>query len=256
MEKLPSVKPPGQPSKIWRSIEKVTNDGKSTKFTIQEIPEDRYEDAVKHMCTYFLADEPTCQCLNAKDDPIFVQDVSAIWRLLLTEGISIAAFTENPNGGKPIIAGMNALGVDFKNHKNDLSEYKDSAESRVEFALNSKRRKIFKETAVLDRDNRTWSALLSEDGEQTIAEKNTADSRIAEIQIFKLFGAILALDTGLSRREPAHPCAGWTPLSILDREIQGDTLVWALITYSRFVSLSLIVSRNQDQGEDEPWIIP
>lgn len=61
--------------------------------------------------------------VDAKDDPIFVQDVSAIWRLLLTEGISIAAFTENPNGGKSIIAGMNALGVDFKNHKNDLSEY-------------------------------------------------------------------------------------------------------------------------------------
>lgn len=64
MEKLPPVKPPGQPPKIWKSIEKVTKDGKPMKFTIQEIPEDRYEDAVRHMCAYFLADEPTCQCLS------------------------------------------------------------------------------------------------------------------------------------------------------------------------------------------------
>lgn len=64
MEKLPPIKPPGQLPKIWKSIEKVTNDGKSMKFTIQEIPEDRYEDAVQHMCANFLVDEPICECLS------------------------------------------------------------------------------------------------------------------------------------------------------------------------------------------------
>lgn len=71
MEKLPRIKPPGQPPKIWKSIEKVTKDGKPMKFTIQEIPEDRYEDAVQHMCAYFLADEPTCQCLSKFHQDIF-----------------------------------------------------------------------------------------------------------------------------------------------------------------------------------------
>lgn len=62
--------------------------------------------------------------IDSKDDPVFVQDISTIWRLILVEGISIAAFTENPNGGKPIIAGMNALGLDFRDHKDSISEYK------------------------------------------------------------------------------------------------------------------------------------
>jgi len=53
-----------QPPKIWQVIEKKNKDGKLMKFTIQEIPEDRYEDAIQHMCTYFLVDEPTCQCLS------------------------------------------------------------------------------------------------------------------------------------------------------------------------------------------------
>lgn len=62
MENIRRIKPLGQPPKVWQLIEKVTKDGKKLKFTIQEIPEDRSEDAIQHMCTYFLADEPTCKC--------------------------------------------------------------------------------------------------------------------------------------------------------------------------------------------------
>ncbi|KAL0099027.1 hypothetical protein PUN28_020224 [Cardiocondyla obscurior] len=120
---MPRIRPASTPPKVWKVIEKSDKNGKPMKFTVQEIPEDRYEDAVQHMCTYFLADEPTCNCLNAKDDPVFVDDISTIWRLLLAEGISIAAFTDNPNGGKPIIAGMNALGIDGKNQKDSISGY-------------------------------------------------------------------------------------------------------------------------------------
>ncbi|XP_071581380.1 uncharacterized protein [Temnothorax nylanderi] len=121
---MPRVKPSGQPPKVWKVIEKTDKDGKPMKFTIQEIPEDRYEDAVQHMCTYFLADEPMCKCLNAKNDPSIVQDERMIVRKLLAEGISIAAFIDNPNGGKPIIAGMNVLGIDNKNEKDYNYEFK------------------------------------------------------------------------------------------------------------------------------------
>jgi len=61
---MPRIKPLGQPPKVWKLIEKMDKDGKLIKFTIQEIPEDRYEDTVQHMCTYFLADEPLCNCLG------------------------------------------------------------------------------------------------------------------------------------------------------------------------------------------------
>ncbi|XP_011705800.1 PREDICTED: uncharacterized protein LOC105460999 [Wasmannia auropunctata] len=95
------------------------------KFTIQEIPENRYEDAIEHMCTYFLADEPTCSCLNVKNDYLFVQDISTIWRRLLMQGISIAAFIDNPIG-KPIIAGMNVLSIDAKSQKDVMSDFQVS----------------------------------------------------------------------------------------------------------------------------------
>jgi len=64
IDKMQRIRPSGQPPKVWQQIEKKDKDGKLMNFTIQEIPEDRYEDAVQHMCTFFLADEPTCQCLS------------------------------------------------------------------------------------------------------------------------------------------------------------------------------------------------
>ncbi|KYN03212.1 PREDICTED: uncharacterized protein LOC108773586 [Cyphomyrmex costatus] len=129
IDEMRRIRPSEQPPKIWQQIEKKNIDGKLVKFTIQEIPEDRYEDAVQHMCTYFLADEPSCRCLNAINDPLFIQDMSTLWRLMVAQGISIAAFVDNPNGRKPVIAGMNALGVDVKNKKDGISGYQFKSEN-------------------------------------------------------------------------------------------------------------------------------
>lgn len=59
------IKTPGQ-TKVWRVIESVKKGSQEApiKITIQEIPEDRYEDILEHMCTYFIADEPICKCIS------------------------------------------------------------------------------------------------------------------------------------------------------------------------------------------------
>lgn len=76
---------------------------------------------------------PYCICIifgssfaDAKNDPLFVQDISVMWRLSLAQGISLAAFIDNPNGEKPIIVGANILGVDVNNKKESVSRYKVS----------------------------------------------------------------------------------------------------------------------------------
>lgn len=151
IDKMQRIRPSGQPPKVWRTVEKIDKNGKSMKFTIQEIPEDRYEDAVQHMCDNFLADEVTCNCLNAKNDPLFVQDISTIWRLLLAEGISIAAFIENPKGGKSILVGMNALGVDSKTQNDSISGFEFKSEKcKNTFEIIAKATKIVYERYGVD----------------------------------------------------------------------------------------------------------
>ncbi|XP_011700236.1 PREDICTED: uncharacterized protein LOC105457327 [Wasmannia auropunctata] len=133
MDKMQCFRPSGEPPKVWKHIEKTDKDGKLLKFTIQEIPEDRYEDAIEHMCTYYIVDEPVCNYFNAKNDPLFVQDISMLWRLVLMQGISIAAFVDNPNGGKPIIAGMNALGIAAKNEKDFSADFQHKSKNAKSF---------------------------------------------------------------------------------------------------------------------------
>lgn len=42
----------------------------------------------------------------------------------MKQGLCVGAFTENPNGGKPILAGANVLALSFKDEKFDMGEIK------------------------------------------------------------------------------------------------------------------------------------
>lgn len=65
--KVPKVKftrPPGSPI-VWRTIdvkEKLNDD--TIRVSIQDIPQDRHDDVLEHMCQYFLAGEAMEKCLS------------------------------------------------------------------------------------------------------------------------------------------------------------------------------------------------
>lgn len=113
------IKPPGP--KVWSTVEAVIKrkGDKPIKFTIQDVPEDRYDDVVQHMCTYFVADEPMCKCLNRKE---LVDTYQHQWKEYLQHGLAIGAFTENPDGGKPIIAAVNVLRLCHIDDNMDFTE--------------------------------------------------------------------------------------------------------------------------------------
>ncbi|XP_071877516.1 arylalkylamine N-acetyltransferase-like 2 isoform X1 [Bombus fervidus] len=125
------IKPPGPP-KVWKIVEiKKKNADVPIRFTIQEVPEDRYEEVVEHMCKYFIADEPMCKCINGINDPEYVETFRCLWNELIKCGLSIVAFTENPDGGKPIIAGANILTLSFKDEKFDTEKIKSEKGNAV-----------------------------------------------------------------------------------------------------------------------------
>ncbi|XP_014479685.1 PREDICTED: uncharacterized protein LOC106746984 [Dinoponera quadriceps] len=140
------IRPPGPP-KIWEVVEKIGRDGRPIKFTIQEIPEDRSEDAIDHMCQYFMVDEPTCACFNAVNSPIFVKECREFWRNILDQGIAVAAFVDNPNGNKSIIAGLNMLCVEYKDEKIDIQ-----LQSNFRFIFNAMK-KLNKSLRLFERYN-------------------------------------------------------------------------------------------------------
>ncbi|XP_043479857.1 uncharacterized protein LOC122509692 [Leptopilina heterotoma] len=107
-------------SNFIKNVE-ITKKGNTVKFTIQPIPKDRYDEAADHMCKFFLADEPLCECENLVDDSESVEEFRSLFLKALEDNLSIAAFFENPKGGKPIIAGMNVLFLGGKGERVDFS---------------------------------------------------------------------------------------------------------------------------------------
>ncbi|XP_033209992.1 uncharacterized protein LOC117168447 [Belonocnema kinseyi] len=117
-------RPPG-PLNVWKVVDGYKN-GEPTKFKIQEIPSDRFEEVLDHMCDYYLADEPQFECMKARDDPLLVYDQRLLWRLFLKQGISIGMFTDNSNGEKSIIVGVNILLVETKDDKAVFAKFRQN----------------------------------------------------------------------------------------------------------------------------------
>lgn len=115
------VKPSGSP-KVWSVVDSIKKDdqGRSFKFIIQQIPQDRYEEVLDHMCKYFIADEPLCNSCNGTDDPTYIAYFRELWAELLKQGLSIGAFIDYSDGDKPILAGVNMLGLSIKDKKDSL----------------------------------------------------------------------------------------------------------------------------------------
>lgn len=60
---------------------------------------------------------------GAENDPVCVETFRKFWREHLKQGLSVIAFTENPNGGKPIIAGVNVLALASKEENIDVRNF-------------------------------------------------------------------------------------------------------------------------------------
>ncbi|XP_015182897.1 PREDICTED: uncharacterized protein LOC107069801 [Polistes dominula] len=123
--KLPPIRTPG-PIKIWKTVDgfrTVGDESKPVKIILQEIPEDRYDDFLDHMCTYFIVDEPCCSSLKISEDPSAMQEFRDVWTIVLKQGLAVGAFVEDPKGGKPEIAGANIIGVEIKDDERKVDNY-------------------------------------------------------------------------------------------------------------------------------------
>lgn len=50
---------------VWLKFKaKDLNSDNLVEYRVQDLPLDRYEDAIDHMCIHFLVDEPMCKSLG------------------------------------------------------------------------------------------------------------------------------------------------------------------------------------------------
>lgn len=70
---VPDWKRPAGPLNVWRVLEGEERlpgePARPVRFSIQDIPESRYDEVVTHMCDCFLAEEVTCKSLSKRHAP-------------------------------------------------------------------------------------------------------------------------------------------------------------------------------------------
>lgn len=77
------------------------------EYTIQDLPEDRFEDAVAIIKDKHLIDEPMKSSKGVRDCPVSVQEMVDYLRDLLQQKISLVCYKE----GSDEIVAVNILGV-------------------------------------------------------------------------------------------------------------------------------------------------
>ncbi|XP_017465244.1 PREDICTED: uncharacterized protein LOC108358427 [Rhagoletis zephyria] len=100
---------PAGPPHVWSVIELIDSAGEKRKFSLQEIPEERYEEALCHMCSIFVKDETICRAMGVINDPQSVEQGRILYGQALSQGISVAAFEITKEDAEPTLAGMNVL---------------------------------------------------------------------------------------------------------------------------------------------------
>lgn len=86
----------------------------TVEYRIQDIPEDRYEEALNMMLTVFLPDEPISY--SVLNNPDSFQVLRNAWMKTLQSRLSIGCFR---NDGSDELVGMNVLTVVGKNDPED-----------------------------------------------------------------------------------------------------------------------------------------
>ena len=87
---------------VWLRFEARDVDSDAlVEYRIQDLPEDRFEDAIKHMTQYFLADHTIGKTKNlVRTDPDYVGDYHRAWRAVLQQRMTLACFR---NGSDEIV---------------------------------------------------------------------------------------------------------------------------------------------------------
>ncbi|XP_058456531.1 uncharacterized protein LOC131433925 [Malaya genurostris] len=109
--------------KVWHTFQaRDPKTKQNVTYRVQDLPPDRLEDAVNHMCKYFLCDEPICASLNLSQDAVGVEEISSVWRSVAQQRCVIVCFRE----GHDEIVGINVLTVVSKDDPELFSKFKSA----------------------------------------------------------------------------------------------------------------------------------
>lgn len=101
---------------VWLTFKaKDFNSDNLVEYRIQDLPHERYEEAIDYMCNEFLVNEPMCKSLGVANDEHSVIERRELWKYVMSQNIVLACFKEISDE----IIGINMVAVSLKEEQND-----------------------------------------------------------------------------------------------------------------------------------------
>lgn len=90
----------------------------SVEYTVQDLPENRFDEAINIMANSFLADAPLAKLRAATNDEDYVQDIVCIWKDIVKQRMTNVCF----KSGSDEIIGLNFNYVSSQDDDSGLGE--------------------------------------------------------------------------------------------------------------------------------------
>ncbi|XP_065079162.1 uncharacterized protein LOC135702089 [Ochlerotatus camptorhynchus] len=103
--------------KVWHRFQaKAPDSDLLVWYSVQDLPVERFQDAVQHMKRHFARDEQLNKAKGLENDSVGMEEVVQLWKVMLPERLSLVCFRE----GSDEIVGVNVLAVATKSDKGAL----------------------------------------------------------------------------------------------------------------------------------------
>ncbi|XP_035780917.1 uncharacterized protein LOC118460597 [Anopheles albimanus] len=76
-------------------------------YVVQDLPEERFEECIDHMRSYFMRDEPICRSIRLTSDPVGMRELSNFWCQVLLQHCAVVCLREDTGE----LVGANILNV-------------------------------------------------------------------------------------------------------------------------------------------------
>lgn len=96
--------------KVWHRFQAPDLDGSMTYYDIQDLPHERFDDAVSIMKESYLTDEPLAKVMNLILEPGSIEDYKDLWRISMNQNMAVGCF----KSGSAKLVGVNFLAVSSK----------------------------------------------------------------------------------------------------------------------------------------------
>lgn len=80
---------------FWEFQAKDKDSEELVKYSIQKLPEDRFQDATEFLLKYFLPEEAMCECKKIVENADAVEFGIELAQEILSQNVSVCCFKEN-----------------------------------------------------------------------------------------------------------------------------------------------------------------